>query len=193
MPVSARALALVCPLLLLSGCNGLGVFLDDTHSPTDRVNAPLDNSETSRRVQGKEVEIEAMGTQKGNVWPGPLTPQPTLEDLEREPPKPLPDLEGSTPPAISNVPNLVIPTIPHHLQPRSDNGAGLLNGPIEPGLPPVNGSAVINTPNPSTAPQTDTTSTLGITVPNGNGTSTVIAPDGTISTIKTPPPSPPPH
>ena len=202
MPRFASGLALLGPLMLLTGCSGLGVFLDDTHDPTLHVNRPIGNSESIRRVEDKQVAIAPLNTEAGNVWPGPIEPEPTLEDLQKMPPKPLPDLYGATPPSIANVPTLVIPTIPHHLQPRPGEDAGALTGPLPPAgnvgpTPPVaspqgvitptpQGNAV-STRNPSGIGQVNPSDkSLGIVVPNGDGTSTVIAPNGAISTIPTP-------
>ena len=174
MPRPAPIVILLTPLLYLTSCSGFGVFLDDTHSATAHVNRPIGNSETMRRAEGKPVDTEPLRTEAGNVWPGPVQPQPTLEDLARQPAQPLPNLEGSTPPSIANVPTFAIPVIPHHLQPRpGDLGAGVLNGPL-----PSDGSGAPRLPPSSKA--------SGITVPNGDGTSTVIAPDGSITTVPTP-------
>ena len=174
MPRPASIAVLLAPLFYLTACSGFGVFLDDTHSATSHVNRPIGNSETMRRAEGKPVDTEPLRTEAGNVWPGPVQPQPTLQDLARQPAQPLPNLEGSTPPSIANVPTLAIPAIPHHLQPRpGDVGTGVLNGPL-----PLGTTGAPQLPPPSKA--------SGITVPNGDGTSTVIAPDGSISTIPTP-------
>jgi hypothetical protein len=207
MPRSASALALLGPLLLTS-CSGLGVFLDDTHDPTLHPNRPIGNSETIRRVEDKQVAIEALKAEPGNVWPGPVPPEPTLEDLQKMPPKPLPDLTGSTPPTLSNRPALVIPAIPHHLQPRPGDDEGVLTGPLPgAGPPPAAGAGgplpqgaspqgvitptpkgnAVSTRNPSGIGQVNPSDKQnGIVVPNGDGTSTVIAPNGAISTIPTP-------
>jgi hypothetical protein len=202
---SASGLAIAIPLAgaltLLAGCNGSIDYFTDTHSPRLHVNRPIGNSENVRIVDGQAVAVEPLKTEGGNVWPGPIEPVPTLGDLQKMPPRPLPDLNGITPPPLANTPSIVVPELPHHLQPRPDEGAGVLNGPLTPSGPPVASpqGAIIHTPegnavntnNPSGIPQTNPANpgdkSLGITVPNGNGTSTVIAPDGTITTIPTPP------
>jgi hypothetical protein len=198
-------LALLAPLLL-TGCSGFAVFLDDVHSPSPHANDPIGNSENIRRVAGKAVAIEPLQPVPGNVWPGPIPPQPTLEDLAKQPMQPVPPLDGTPSPNQSTLPPLVVPMIPHHLQPRPGEDMNLLNGPLPTGPVPPAASpqgAVEPTPN-GPAVGTKMPSGLGaagaginpsdksqpIVVPNGNGTSTVIAPDGTITTIPTPNPSP---
>jgi hypothetical protein len=176
----AIAFGLLCPLVL-TGCSGFWVFLDDTHYPAPHMNAPVGNSENLRLVQGKSVPVAPLRTETGNVWPGPVPPTPTLEDLARQPMQAVPPLEQGTPtPATSTVPTLVVPPVPNHLQPRPDQN--FLNQPLpqagSPELPPQSGQGGQGGP--------DNDRNLGVVVPNGNGTSTVIAPDGTITTIPTP-------
>jgi hypothetical protein len=207
MPRSASDLAVAAGLLgaltMLAGCNGSVDFFTDTHSPTLHVNRPFGNSENARIVAGQSVGIDPLKTESGNVWPGPIEPVPTLEDLQKMPPKPLPDMTGITPPPLAVTPGIVIPELPHHLQPRPGEDGAALNGPLLP-AGPVPGVAspqgpivstpqgnAVNTHNPNGLGQANPANpgdkSLGITVPNGNGTSTVIAPDGTITTIPTPP------
>ena len=201
-----RRLALLGSLLMLPGCSGLGVFLDDTHSATSHVNRPLGNSENMQRAEGSKAAIEPLASEHGNVWPGEVKPPPTLEDLQNLPARTLSREDGVTPPTLSNVPNLLIPPIPHHLQPRPGEDGAALNGPIgapppapapDQRLPPAASpeGRIIPTPRgnavqsrtPSGIPQSNVPATPGvITVPNGNGTSTLIAPDGTITTVPTP-------
>jgi hypothetical protein len=207
MPRSASGLALAAPLLgaltLLGGCNGAVNYFTDTHGPTYHVNRPIGNSENVRIVDGQSVAVQPLKTETGNVWPGPIEAVPTLEDLAKMPPKPLPNMNGITPPPLAVTPGIVIPELPHHLQPRPGDEDGVLNGPLGP-TGPVPGVAspqgqvtptpegnAVNTGNPNGLGQANPANpgdkSLGITVPNGNGTSTVIAPDGTITTIPTPP------
>jgi hypothetical protein len=40
--------------------------------------------------------------------------------------------------------------------------------------------------NGSVSTYTDTTGNTGIVIPNGNGTSTLVAPDGTVQTVPSP-------
>ena len=202
MPRCTPPLALLASLLALSGCAGLGVFLDDTHSPKSGQNRPIGNSETIRRVEGQPVATEPLIATAGNVWPGPVQPEPTLQDLAKVAP---PVLEGATAPPLANVPNLQIPAIPHHLQPRPGDDGTVLNGPISGGatggvaspqgvVAPTSRGPAVSTRAPSGIPQSNVPGNPGgIVVPNGNGTSTVIAPDGTVSTIPTPAPTTPPR
>ena len=38
------------------------------------------------RVKGRDVAVTPLTTQPGDIWPGPLPPPTTLQDLERESP-----------------------------------------------------------------------------------------------------------
>ena len=174
----AACLALTTPLLL-TGCAGFWGFLNDTNNPAPHMNQPLGNSENMREIQGKPVAIEPLVPEPGNVWPGKPPPTPTLEDLARQPMTAVPPLERGTPtPARSTLPTLAVPPVPPHLQPRPD--VNFLGGPLSPTTGPV--------PSIQPVPAPPSGNEKGfVTVPNGNGTSTVIAPDGTITTIPTPP------
>ncbi len=208
-----RRFALLGPILLmagpLAGCTGMGVFYDHVFSFFgENPNAPAGNSENLLRTRGQLVGISPLQPEPGNVWPGPQAPDPTLSDIERQ-------QNGETsrdfPP--TTVPN---PGLPAGAQPRpvrpgsstlpNSTQPGLsLDGGAAPNVPPLPGSSapgstrgsVVNTPR---GPAVDTgggngryrtlespvPGNRGILVPNGNGTSTLIGPDGSIQTVPTP-------
>jgi hypothetical protein len=193
-------------LLGLSGCAGFGEFLNHGFSlPGTNPNIPMADSENVRRVLGQELEVRPLETEPGNVWPGPPPPEPTLEDIQQRPA--LEDRRGFPP---TEVPGAT-PGLPAHRQPRP-RGSSTPPGSVQPGLPelppptsppraprpvppPPRPGGVIQTPE---GPGVDTGGTNSyrqlntprgpgaIVVPNGNGTSTVINPDGTVQTIPTP-------
>jgi hypothetical protein len=204
-----RHYALLGLLVLLPGCSGTYDFFSDTHTFTWNSNRPLGDSENMRRVRGLAPQLPPLAADPGNVWPGPVPPEPTLSDLERDTAplgtQPAPD--GNTP-----VPQ-TSPALPDHHQPRpAPRGSSTPPGNTQPGLtvpqagtvspaPPssVPGPGpvgrVYQTPQgPAVSTQTqgriDTLSGPGrngaIVVPNGNGTSTIINTDGSISTVPTP-------
>ena len=105
-------------------------------------------------VVGRDVAVTPLKTDPGDIWPGPLPPPKTLQDLERQ---------G--------------PSAPEQPVPGSPLSRGRSGNPLTAPLP--NGTT--GTP-PAGEPQPD----RRIIVPNGNGTSTVIHPDGRIETIPTP-------
>lgn len=196
------------PLLLLvglTGCTGFGEFVDHAFSlPGADPNIPMADSENVRRALGLSPEIRPLETEPGNVWPGPERPEPTLADIENNPGR---ENERGFPP--TSVPG-ARPGLPDHGQPRP-RGSSTPPGSNQPNLPAVPPPGVLPPPPTSLAPRPapsvvptpegpaidsggtrsyrELTTPRGpgaIVVPNGNGTSTVINPDGTVQTIPTP-------
>ncbi len=86
-----RRLALLALVLLLPACqtlvgspfDGAGKAISDTETFTINPNRPQGDAPNLLRVEGKPVDEAPLQTEPGNIWPGPLPPPPTLEDLER--------------------------------------------------------------------------------------------------------------
>ena len=193
-------------LLALSGCTGVGEFLDHTFSPPGTIpTLPMADSENVRRALGQPTEIEPLGPEPGNVWPRQQGPEPTLADIGRQQ-----DSEEKRGFPATTVPGAT-PGLPAGRQPRprgsstppgnASPAAGSL-APIGVQPPPPSSAGgrgpaggVVNTPQ---GPAVDTGGTSGyrqlntprgpgaIMVPNGNGTSTIISPDGSVQTVPTP-------
>ena len=195
------------PLLALPGCTGFGEFLSHTvSSPYSNPNLPMADSATLRRVLGQDPTITPLQPEPGNVWPKPQPPDPTLNDLQR----------GTTANNGAFAPTTVPgaePGLPAGRQPRprgSSAPPGSAQPEFSPGpsaiapLPPFVGTRpapqspqgrVVQTPQ---GPAVDAGGTSGyrqlttpqgpgaIMVPNGNGTSTIINPNGTVQTVPTP-------
>jgi len=152
-----RRIALIS-LTLLAGC-GYDTWWNPPFSTGTNPHMPIADSVNMSRVRGRDVAVSPLTTEPGDIWPGPLPPPRSLQDLER---------------------------------------AGAMSGPEA----PVKGSPLNRAGNPLTAPvpggpstgapPSGSSATPGaetdrrIIVPNGNGTSTVIYPDGRIETIPTP-------
>ena len=192
-----RRSALLCCVIatsgLLAGCTGTGVFLDHTFTMFgNNPNTPAGNSEMFQRLRGEPVAVVPLVPEKGNVWPGPQKPDPTLQELEAQQQQ-----------AGSAAPNVVGGGTDHQ-QPHLP-GRGPAGGPapavVQPSGPPGgmvgpaqrgrNGTSVDTTggqavPNYRQLQPTAPTG-KGILVPNGNGTSTLIGPDGSVSTVPTKP------
>jgi hypothetical protein len=184
-----RRLALLGLLVLVSGCsdNSFTNFLGDTQGFNTDPNAPIGNSETMRRVRAEPVNVAPLAPEPGNVWPGPPAPVPTLADIEKSTsPLPLPQVPGEQPQPPAR-------TAPYRTP-------GLPPGPAPGPVPPPMSSApapgtVVNTPKgpSSVTGGTSQYQTLGspngnngVLIPNGNGTSTLIRPDGSVTTVPTP-------
>jgi hypothetical protein len=150
-----RRIALLSLTTLLGGC-GYNTWWNAPFSTGHNPNLPVADSVNMRRAMGQGVAVTPLTTETGDIWPGPLQPPKTLQDLERQEPisgQPAAPTRGSP---LSRSANPLLWPLP--------NGAS-------PGQVPAAG-----------APQPD----RRIIVPNGNGTSTVIHPDGRIETIPTP-------
>lgn len=154
-----RFALLACPLglvLPLSGCSGLGHFFGDTFGVTPNHNAPIGDSENMRRARGQVVDVPPLLTEPGDVWPGPPAPEPTLSDLQKRE-------NALTPPALEHNPT-----------------------PPPPKLPPLPPNVVLPQAASPGAKGPHGVAQGSIAIPNGNGTSTVIAPDGSVTTVPTP-------
>ncbi len=201
-----RRIALLGLLLTLSGCTGFGEFLSHTFSPPPiNPNLPLADSENLRHALGQPIEFTPMGTEPGNVWPGPEGPEPTLSDVAKQ--------EGGNIGAPSSTVPGATPGLPAGRQPRpTTRGSSTPPGSVQDGLEPLPNGGVLPQPQssvPSAGPQgpvvltpqgpaVETGGTSGyrtlttpqgpgaILVPNGNGTSTIINPNGTVQTVPTP-------
>lgn len=194
-------------LLTLSGCTGTGEFLNHTFSlPGRNPNLPMADSENVRRALGMRADVEPLQPEPGNVWPGEQPPNPTLQDIQQQ--DNASAQRGFEPTAVPGA----APGLPAGRQPRPTSrgsstppgsvqpGADALPRPDVPGVPPRS-----NLPNPTgrvtqtpSGPAVDVGGTRNyrqvnppgqpgsIMVPNGNGTSTIISPDGSVRTVPTP-------
>lgn len=181
-----RRLALLSSTLLLAGC-GFGHFLGDTFTlPGADPNAPSGSSENMLRVRSQQVAIEPLLPEPGNVWPGPPPPEPTLADIQRQ------QNEQPVAPAV-------VPALPDHRQPLPGGRMavpGKAEAPFVPGAPgaPAGAGSDGRAAGPSGQPPgqppvnafRQAPGSGNIVIPNGNGTSTVIGPNGSVSTIPTP-------
>jgi hypothetical protein len=169
--------------LMTAGCSGLGHFVADTETlPGQNPNAATGVSENVQRAHGHEPVTEAMLPEPGNVWPGPPQPLPTLGDVAH----------GSLGGDVLGGGGATLPR-------GGSMSLGQQNA-IQGGVPLDHdfsgGGLSESVPDPATrfrhsaAPApggtgTGAASTGGnIVIPNGDGTSTVISPDGSVKTIK---------
>jgi hypothetical protein len=196
--------------LLLPGCTGFGEFLNHTFSPPPiNPNLPGSESETTRRILGRASQVEPLHPEEGNVWPGPEAPTPTLSDVAGD--QSGESQRGFAPTVVPGA----APGLPAGRQPRPaprgsstpDFGAPTPSSPTSrTNIPPPPSSSVpgpgpqgpvVQTPR---GPAVDAsgggnrgyrqlTTPQGpnvIMIPNGNGTSTLIRPDGSVDTVPTP-------
>jgi len=202
-----QRIALACLCLALSGC-GYNTWWNAPYTSGTNPNLPAGDSENMRRVLGQDVEVPALTPEPGDIWPGPLPPEPTLQELEQqtnlqpEPEQPVPgsplanQAKPPSPPAqiprgSSTPPGSALPQV---APPLGAPAAPQATAPAAPLTPPRPGQVV---PTPS-GPGVTSGGTSGyqtmtvpgggsaIVVPNGNGTSTIIYPNGKIETVPTP-------
>jgi hypothetical protein len=193
-----RSLALPGLILLLTACqyagnplDGSGTFLGDTHDYRLNPNAPRGQALNLLRAEGGNPAAEPLTPQPGDIWPGPVQPTPTLQDIERQTmqeeqtghaTQPVPRGSSSPPPSG---PALIPPTMAPSPAPQP---------PVQPPSQPLTSRAYPTPNGPVTGSQLgngvqtylDPKGGTGIIVPNGNGTSTLIGPDGSVTTVPNP-------
>ncbi len=202
-------------LLLLSGCTGFGHFIGDTHGFTTAPNPPAGDSANIQRADGGAGVQEALIPETGQVWPTAIPAMPTLADIQKqmnlngnaEPQLgPVPGGPGQVP-GLGPLPGIQgLPQVPGQ---GTAPGASLTLPPLQGIAPPVKapyvappnlvmpkiGTSVATPQGPATITGgTENYQTLapingqsgGILIPNGNGTSTLVMPNGTISTVNSP-------
>jgi len=207
-----RRFALLCLALMLAGC-GYQTWWNVPFTGGGRQPyAPTGDAENLLRAKGEPVEVTPLNPQAGDVWPGPLPPTPTLQELEQSgalqtgPEQPVPGsplnrgtgqnqeqmpalppevTHGSSTPPGSNQPRLA--PLPRQ-QPMPPLPSTTMPAPPAPGqvVPLQNGPGVTTGGTQGYQTMTLPGGGSAIVVPNGNGTSTVIKPDGSIETIPTP-------
>jgi len=194
-----RRIALSCLCLALSGC-GSNTWWHPPFTTGSNPNRPIGDSETMRRVYGDDVTVPALTPEPGDIWPGPLPPTQTLQDLE------------AGQPAAREQPDPGSPLFRTPTTPPVARGSSTPPGTVQPGLtpiPPPSAPRSVDTTPPARSPAGQVTSTpqgpgvtsggtnsyqtittpgggSAIVVPNGSGTSTIIHSDGKIETVPTP-------
>ncbi|AQT04101.1 hypothetical protein JK169_02590 [Acetobacter persici] len=165
-----RKSALVGICLVLSGCSGFGKFVTDTATlPGANPNAPGGENLNMRRVRGYSTAETPLLPAGGNIWPGPPAPLPTLEDVEK-------DRIGTILGGASNGGGSQLP----------DGGEMSVGEPD--GQPDTSQSVTGKLPDA----EPDAASKYGvqrgsastIEIPNGDGTVTLIHPDGSVTTTQ---------
>ena len=198
-----RKAALLALPLALSGCSGMGKFINDTSLWSgNNPNAPRGDSENLRRARGEAVASTPILPEGGNMWPGPPQPLPTLKDVEN------PDSvfnRALGDPATYFGGAAIDKTFMGGI---AGSGALGASGPqMKPGesmsagestdmrkgvsmdrsnLVPALPSSVPDSASHFLSKNPDKT----IIIPNGDGTSTLIAPDGTVRVVRGVPAAP---
>jgi len=203
-----------CGTIVGSPLEGFTGFIGDTHTLSANPNRPASEGETVRRVLGQSPQLDPLSPEIGNVWPGPVEASASLADIARSNQGQLlkPDAEITLPKAVRDTAVNPLPTgaaKPVVATPQSARVTSPVPAAAPTVMPPVDSkpgpsptptpqaapaTRVIQTPNgPATLSggggvltYTDQKGNTGLVVPNGNGTSTLIAPDGSVQTVATP-------
>ena len=202
-----QRLAFTCLCLALSGC-GYSTWWNPPFTTGTNPHMPAGDSENMRRVVGEEADTPPLTPQAGNIWPGPLPPPPTLQDLEQQgtpggkeqpvpgspefqqmQPQPTlpppPPARGSSTPPVSSQPS-VPPSRPPQAPATSSTVPPPAQNPAGQVYTTPQGPAVTSGGGPGYQTITTPGGGSAIVVPNGNGTSTIIHSDGKIETVPTP-------
>lgn len=156
--------AVVGVCLMLSGCSGLGKYITDTATlPGENPNAPAGSDLNMRRVQGYHNAEPPILPQGGDIWPGPPPPLPTLGDVEKN--RSGTALDSDAPESGSMLPDGGEMSVSAH--DTKEQGGKLPDA--EPDVAEHYGAKRGNT---ST-----------IEIPNGDGSVTLIHPDGSVTTV----------
>lgn len=159
---------------MMSGCAGFEKTMSDTMTlPGENPNAPAGSDLNMRRVQGQATKEVPILPQGGNVWPGPPDPLPTLEDVARGRTARLPGGEDVS-----------------ATGPQLPDGQEISMGERENIHKGVVGNGQYGAPETghTSAPSAGAGKVVAapIEIPNGDGTTTLVNSDGSISTIGTP-------
>lgn len=168
-----RKAALLGVCVMMSGCAGFGKVMSDTISlPGENPNAPAGSDLNMRRVQGQATKEVPILPQGGNIWPGPPDPLPTLEDVAKGR---MSSQTGAELPATG-------PQLPDGQEISLGEQESIHKGVVSPtryAAPELGHTSAqpASAGKPVPAP---------IEIPNGDGTTTLVHSDGSISTIGTP-------
>jgi len=183
--------------LLASACSGFGDFVGDVFTVEGQPNRPVGHGENMQRMDGVDPPVEALTTEPGNIWPGPVKLQPSLLNALGTPltGPGAPGGGAGLPPGLQN-PALPAPGQPLQPMPgptgRPAGGAapelnfpGLPKPNVPYAPPPGPGAPPLSRVPKGPEPIPGELSTQPVVIDNGNGTSTIIKPDGTIQTVPT--------
>lgn len=196
-------IAMIGLAVLLSGCayasnpfDGFPHYIEDTHGLSINPNSPQGRSENMSLARGEAVNEAPLRTAPGNVWPAPVQAEPTLQDYEKQiengtfsPETTAPNAAPGTAPATGTAPgtaplSLGMPAAPKPLtSPPATLGKV---APVTGDVSTTHGTAHVTTDSNGVITYTLTNGTRGIAVANGDGTLTLIGPDGSVETVKAP-------
>jgi hypothetical protein len=187
-----RRFATLGLVLMLAGC-GYHTWWNPPFTTGNQPYAPTGDAENVLRSKGDNVDIPPLTPQPGDVWPGPVPPTPTLQELEQqgmetEPEQPVrgsPLSRGMEPPG--QIPELAPGQTPPSPPPRVSHGSSTPPGSNQPGLAPLPNIQPMSPPSARAAPPSahnpsgqvvQTPSGPGVTTGGTQGYQTMTMPGG---------------
>ena len=186
-----RKAALLALPILLSGCSGFGKFIGETATlPGANPNAPQGDSENLERARGRNPQALPILAEPGNIWPDAPPPLPTLKDVVNG----KADMIGGLGDPASYYGGLTAGEAPAGESGRQMSEGGSMSAgeaqDVHTGVriaePPKSRDTLDNTQGVSPKARNAETGRETIIIPNGDGTSTYITPEGDVSIRKDP-------
>ena len=183
-----RRFATLSLALMLAGC-GYNTWWNPPFTPGYQPYAPTGDAENLLRAKGEPVDLPALTPQPGDVWPGPVPPEPTMQELEQRGMEPQPQLpppgspqnRGVAPQGQTSGQEQTPPSPP----PRVSHGSSTPPGSNQPALAPLpRQQAVVPPRGPSVPPPpaaghvVQTPSGTGVTTGGTQGYQTMTMPGG---------------
>lgn len=172
--------------IALSGCSGFGEYISDTFWPMEDQHAPAGEGDMMRRVRGGSPAGLPLVAQTGDIWPGQPDPVPTIQDVSNPDSRfnhnfqnSLGDLNNDP---VGQAQLHDAETLAIGEEVNTKNGvtrrsqAVFAPGNVPGALPesvPDNAKKYLEGPNSDS-----------VIIPNGDGTTTVVAPDGSVKILR---------
>ncbi len=158
--------------LMLAGC-GYKTWWNPPFTPGYQPYAPTGDAENLQRAKGISVDVQPMTPQPGDIWPGPVPPTPTLQELEQQGLEPQPEqaVPGS-PLGRGVVPRSSQGEAVPYVPPQVTHGSSTPPGSNQPGLAPLPNIPPGSPPSARAAPPPGRPS-YGQTIQTPNGTTGV--------------------
>jgi hypothetical protein len=172
-----RRFATLGLVFMLAGC-GYQTWSNPPFTTGNQPNAPRGDAENLLRARGDNVNVAPLTPQPGDVWPGPVPPTPTLQELEQQgnlgtaPEQPVPGSPLSRGVAPQEqTPGQETGQTPPSPPPQMSHGSSTPPGSNQPGLAPLpRQQAVVPPRGPS--PPSPPASGRVVQTPHGSGVTT---------------------
>lgn len=158
-------------------CTGLDRHLSGTVNPYGNPNTPDTRSETAQRIRGAKVSATPVLPEDGDVWPGQPEPVPSLRDVSRSDAhfiekwqKARPQLDADLRQQLGDGQGM---SVGEDVSQRYGSGREVM--PI--------GKPIASHVKDNAPPYMESVNRGIVVIPNGDGTDTLIAPDGSIKIV----------